>query len=107
MDIRCAQACVILSVISGTMSLKVIDQMSIRIRGRRTFEQSENPQEISQDILRHGGTRDPIGVDMYTTLHNGYGGRVSESREDYPGNLFALSFLWKDKIPLTHCSRSK
>ena len=39
--------------------------------------------------------------------HLGHGGRVPRSGEIYSGNLFASSFLQKDKKPFTHHRRSK
>ena len=41
--------------------------------------------------------RDPIRVDIFTTLHLGYVGRVFGSGEDYMVNLFASHFYQKEK----------
>ena len=49
----------------------------------------------------------PIRVYISTTRHPGHGGGVRGGGENYSGNLFASSFLWKDKNPLTHCRNSK
>ena len=51
--------------------------------------------------------RDPIIVDISTMRHLVYGGRICGSGEDDPGNLFASSFLRKEKITITHCRISK
>ena len=46
-------------------------------------------------------------MDVSKTRHLGHGGCVCGSGEYSKGNLFASSFLRKDKNHLTHCSISK
>ena len=46
-------------------------------------------------------------MDISTTHELGYRGCIFRSEEDDPGNLFATSFIWKDRIPLVHSRRSK
>ena len=49
----------------------------------------------------------PIIVDISTTRHLGHGGCVRGSVENDSGNLFASSFLRKDKNPLPHRRKSR
>ena len=75
--------------------------------GEDNWHDQKNCREISPGELRCGGTRNPIRVDISTTRHLGYRGRIFWIGEYDTGNLFASSFLRKDKIPLTHRRRSK
>ena len=95
--LRCERARVILGVRSGTTSPRAIGWESVRWRGRRTLTQSVNRREISPGELCRGGIRFPTGVDVSTTRHLGHGGCVCGSGEDDQGNLFASSFLQKEK----------
>ena len=49
----------------------------------------------------------PIRVDISATHHLGHRGCARGSGENDSGNLFVLSFLLKDKNPLTHRKNSK
>ena len=49
----------------------------------------------------------PIRVDISSTRHLGHGRRVCGSGENYLGNLFASSFIWKDENPLSYCRSLK
>ena len=46
-------------------------------------------------------------MDIYLTRHLGHGRRVCGFGENDSGNIFASSFLRKDKNPLTHRKSSK
>ena len=70
--------------------------------GEEHLHDQQKHGEMSPGELLRGGTRDPIRVDISTTRHLGYGGRIFGSGVDDPGKKFASSFLRKDKIPLTH-----
>ena len=75
--------------------------------GEEHLTDQKNSGEMFPGELRRGGTRDQIRVDISTTRHLGYGGRVCGSGKDDLGNLFASFFLRKNKTPLTHCRSSK
>ena len=67
----------------------------------------QNRSKISPGKLSLGGTCDPIIVDIYTMRHKQYGRHISRSEEYASGKLFALSFLWKVKMSLTHSRNSE
>ena len=75
--------------------------------GKEDWQYQQNRGEISPGELHHGGTRDLIRMDIHITRHLGYGRDICGSVEGCPGNLFALYFILKDKIPLDHCRISK
>ena len=56
-----------------------------------------NCREVSPGNLHPGDTRDLIILDISTTYHHGYGGRIFGSGEDDSGEKNSLSFLWKEK----------
>ena len=61
----------------------------------------QNREEIPPGELLRSGTCNPIIVDISKKLHVGHGRRVHGSGENDSVNLFASSFLQKDKNPLT------
>ena len=62
--------------------------------GEEYWHDQRNRGEIPPIELHHGGTCDPIMVDIYTTRHLGHGGGgVCRSGEYDPGNIFSSSFL--------------
>ena len=65
--------------------------------GEENLYDLRNHGEISQGRLYRSGMRDPIRVDISTTAHRGYGRRACTSGVNDSGNIFALSFLWKEK----------
>ena len=67
----------------------------------------QNCGEVSLGELFRGGTRNLIRVDISATRHLGHGGCICRSVEDALGNLFDLSFILKEKNPVTHCRSSK
>ena len=67
----------------------------------------KNHGEISPREVLHSGKYYPIRVYIYRMSHLGHGKHVCRRGENYSGNLFALSFLGKNKNCLTHCRSSK
>ena len=75
--------------------------------GKYHLHDQKNGGEIFLRKLRHGGTCDPIGVDIFTKYHKEYGIHVCRRREASPGKLFAVPFLQKIEIYHIPCSNSK
>ena len=71
------------------------------------FHNQQNCGEISPGKLRRSGMPNTIGVNISTMRHNKNGGHICVTGEDDLVNIFALSFIWKDKISLPHRRRYK